>query len=145
LATANRTDVDIESADKSYNPSDSQPRPIISDDVAIAAETAEKVRHAMRWFPNPIALVTVSTAKPDSDPTKFDDCFGVIVSSFHSVTLGPPAIVCFNLRKPSRTLDALKKMRRFRVIIPNATKGGSILPRLFFNTSTPTPLTFYLD
>jgi flavin reductase (DIM6/NTAB) family NADH-FMN oxidoreductase RutF len=56
--------------------------------------------------------------------TDFKNSFAVTLSSFTTVTLGPPTIVTFNLRKPSRTLDAIFNTEGFRIHIMSGTRWG---------------------
>jgi flavin reductase (DIM6/NTAB) family NADH-FMN oxidoreductase RutF len=81
----------------------------------------------MRNIPHPVAVITASensSPAPSQDESKFEGCYGVTVSSFSTVTLGPPPIITFNLRKPSRTLDAILAQGLFRVHTLAGTSAG---------------------
>jgi flavin reductase (DIM6/NTAB) family NADH-FMN oxidoreductase RutF len=76
----------------------------------------------MRAVPNPIAVITASTA---TSPTPdFSQCYAATLSSFTTVTLSPSPIISFNLRRPSRTLDAILAAGGFRVHILPANAWG---------------------
>lgn len=50
---------------------------------------------------------------------------GMTVSSFTTLTLTPTPIVTFNIRRPSRTLSAIRESRQFLVHILSATEEGA--------------------
>jgi flavin reductase (DIM6/NTAB) family NADH-FMN oxidoreductase RutF len=55
---------------------------------------------------------------------RFKNSYAVTLSSFTTVTLGPPTIVTFNLRRPSRTLDAILQTPGFRIHIIRGNELG---------------------
>lgn len=56
---------------------------------------------------------------------------GAIVSSLTSVTLGPPAVVSFNFKEPSATLDGIRKNRFFSVHFLKSDPEGANLAKDF--------------
>jgi len=94
------------------------------------------VRHCMRHVPNPIVVVTASTIDVQDDeggpqPSDFTRCYGVTLSSFTTATLGPPAIINFNLRRPSHTLNVIRARRLFRVHVLQADHQGRAIANAF--------------
>jgi flavin reductase (DIM6/NTAB) family NADH-FMN oxidoreductase RutF len=98
----------------------------------------------MRHVPHPVVVVTTSTSDAptdtpsslsssprDSDPSALAHSYAATLSSFTTVTLGPPAVVTFNLRRPSRTLDALLARRFFRVHVLRADADGAAIAAAF--------------
>ncbi|KAF1839636.1 hypothetical protein BDW02DRAFT_563703 [Decorospora gaudefroyi] len=86
------------------------------------------VRSLMRNVPSSVAVVTATCIDPDS---KQRLPVGVAVSSLSTVTLDPPTI-SFNLKEPSKTLDAIRAADgRFRVHFPAADGGGAKAVELF--------------
>jgi flavin reductase (DIM6/NTAB) family NADH-FMN oxidoreductase RutF len=94
----------------------------------------------MRHVAHPVVVVTTSTSDAPTDapspanspnPSAFDDSYAATLSSLTTVTLGPPAIVTFNLRQPSRTLDALLARGLFRAHILRANADGAALAAAF--------------
>lgn len=74
-------------------------------------EIREKVRNLMRTMPYPIVVVTAAAVDESNKPVPL----GIAVSSFNTVTLDPPT-VSFNIKHPSRTLDAIRAHNgRFKV------------------------------
>ncbi|KAF2787299.1 hypothetical protein K505DRAFT_188691, partial [Melanomma pulvis-pyrius CBS 109.77] len=70
------------------------------------------VRHLMRHVTSSVAIITAAYVDPE---TKLQVPLGIAVSSLNTVTLDPPTI-SFNVRHPSRTLDAIRDANgRFRV------------------------------
>ncbi|KAF2176375.1 hypothetical protein K469DRAFT_607365 [Zopfia rhizophila CBS 207.26] len=77
------------------------------------------VRSIMRNVAHPAVVITAGFAQ------------AMTVSSFNTITLDPP-MVSFNVRKPSRTLDAIKSDNgRFRVHILKATPDGARIADIF--------------
>jgi flavin reductase (DIM6/NTAB) family NADH-FMN oxidoreductase RutF len=87
-----------------------------------------EVRTLMRKVPSSVAVVTV--ASYDSGLLR-NVPMGVAVSSLNTVTLDPPTI-SFNIKEPSKTLDAIRAAKGlFRVHFPAADRGGARLVELF--------------
>lgn len=111
----------------------------------------------MRAVPMPIAVITSSyntkgqgndkakaarettLEKEDSD---LDNALAVTLSSFTSVTLGPPPVVSFNLRRPSQTLDALLAKKVFRVHLIRGDNWGELVARSIIEKGHSTALKY---
>lgn len=92
------------------------------------ARLKHSVRGLMRNVPSSVAIITAACVDPDTD--KYVP-MGVAVSSLSTVTLDPPTI-SFNIKEPSKTLDAIRAANgRFRVHFPAAERGGANLVDLF--------------
>jgi len=95
----------------------------------------------MRDLSHPVAVITTCAdvewpfpqrASPYQDLSPFYTSFcGATVSSFTSVTLGPPPIISFNLRVPSKTLSGILRHKEFRVNIPRASETGAAIAHAF--------------
>ncbi|KAL1800127.1 hypothetical protein ACET3X_000469 [Alternaria dauci] len=86
------------------------------------------VRGVMRNVPSSVAVLTVASIDPH---TKERVPVGVAVSSLSTVSLDPPTI-SFNIKEPSKTLDAIRAADGlFRVHFPAADRGGAKLVDLF--------------
>ncbi|KFZ08988.1 hypothetical protein V502_09003 [Pseudogymnoascus sp. VKM F-4520 (FW-2644)] len=81
------------------------------------------LRQLMRKMPHAAVVATTSTGGPASSSTS--NFRGMTVSSFTTVTLTPTPIVSFNIRRPSRTLDAIRQSRQFLIHILSATESGA--------------------
>jgi flavin reductase (DIM6/NTAB) family NADH-FMN oxidoreductase RutF len=92
------------------------------------------VRGLMRNVPSSVAVLTVESIDPD---TRQHVPMGVAVSSLSTVTLDPPT-VSFNIKEPSKTLDAIRAADGlFRVHFPSADKGGAKVVDLFCRGNHP--------
>ena len=80
--------------------------------------TAERLRSALREYPQPVVLLTART----------DVLRGIIVSSFTSLSLDPPTVT-FNVKTPSRALSAMKA--RFDAHILTYSKQNIDLARRY--------------
>ena len=95
----------------------------------------------MRDLSYPVAVITTcadvewpfpQSASSYQDLSPFYTSFrGATISSFTSVTLGPPPIVSFNLRVPSKTLSGILRHKEFRVNIPRASETGAAIAHAF--------------
>lgn len=85
----------------------------------------------MRKMPHAVVVATTSTGGSSSPSFK-----GMTVSSFTTLTLTPTPIVTFNIRKPSRTLDAIRESRQFLIHILSATKSGATVAHNFTKGNT---------
>lgn len=91
-------------------------------------ELKTAVRGFLRKVPSSVAVITVKSIDP---VTSKHVPMGVAVSSLSSVTLDPPTI-SFNIKQPSKTLDAIRAAKgRFRVHFPGADQGGANIVELF--------------
>ncbi|EAT80386.2 hypothetical protein SNOG_11974 [Parastagonospora nodorum SN15] len=62
---------------------------------------------------------------------------GVAVSSLSTVTLDPP-LISFNVKEPSKTLDAIRAAEgRFRIHFPAGNRGGAAMVDLFTRGNHP--------
>ncbi|CZR67301.1 uncharacterized protein PAC_17200 [Phialocephala subalpina] len=114
-----------------------------------APKISQNLRKIMRALPASVVVVTTSltvTAAPDprhstyTVPENFADRLpsglelnarGMTLSSFTTLTLTPYPIIQFNIKAPSRTLDALMETRHFLVHILEATKAGAKVAAAF--------------
>jgi flavin reductase (DIM6/NTAB) family NADH-FMN oxidoreductase RutF len=106
------------------------------------------VRAAMRTLPHPVAIVTACSE--ESSPTDapsiaidpkqdniellspyYQDFCGATVSSLQTVTLGPPTIISFNLKMPSRTLSGLLHHKQFGIHLLKGTNKTKDLADTF--------------
>ncbi|KAF2400054.1 hypothetical protein EJ06DRAFT_44487 [Trichodelitschia bisporula] len=109
------------------------------------AETnLNRLRSLMRCMPHPVVLITTcaETATPSEAERKeriphHERAYGAIVSSFTTVTLGPPPVVSFNLRVPSRTLNGISHNQLFTVHLLKATGHGAGIADLFVKHGHP--------
>jgi flavin reductase (DIM6/NTAB) family NADH-FMN oxidoreductase RutF len=112
--------------------------------------TAEAVRKAMRKLPHPVVIVTAcressSPIPPEPiDPKQdnvellspyYQDFCGATISSLQTVTLGPPAMISFNLKMPSRTLSGLLHHKHFGVHILLGKLAGVHIADAFLQQS----------
>jgi flavin reductase (DIM6/NTAB) family NADH-FMN oxidoreductase RutF len=82
----------------------------------------------MRNVPSSVAVITVQSY--DSELESYVP-MGVAVSSLSTVSLDPPTI-SFNIKQPSKTLDAIRRADGlFRVHFPAADRGGANIVDLF--------------
>ncbi|KAJ4365816.1 hypothetical protein N0V83_008437 [Neocucurbitaria cava] len=106
----------------------------ISDPDVVDPELKEAVRSVLRKVPNSVAVITVKSIDPE---TKQHVPMGVAVSSLSSVTLDPPTI-SFNIKQPSKTLDAIRAADGlFRVHFPTASSAGANVVELFCRGNQP--------
>lgn len=78
----------------------------------------EQYRYVMRRLPQP--PVICSALHPGEVP----EPHAMTVSSLTSLSIDPSPLLCFNIKKPSRTLDAISAAGRFSVHILADTKKG---------------------
>lgn len=109
----------------------------ISLDSSEAELKKQALKHSVRGFmrnvPSSVAVVTVAgtSAGRNNGPV------GVAVSSLCTVTLDPPTI-SFNIKQPSKTLDAIRAANGlFRVHFPAADRGGAKVVDLFSRGNHP--------
>jgi flavin reductase (DIM6/NTAB) family NADH-FMN oxidoreductase RutF len=76
----------------------------------------------MRSIPHAVVVLTTTT-KTSKPP--YSVYRGMTLSSFTTLTLTPSPIVTFNIRQPSRTLNAIKKSKHFLIHILSATASGA--------------------
>lgn len=100
----------------------------VDDSQVDAIKLQDTVRRLMRQVPSSVAVITVASVDPElNKPVPM----GVAVSSLSTVTLDPPTI-SFNIKHPSRTLDAIRAADgRFRVHFPAADRGGASMVESF--------------
>jgi len=68
----------------------------------------------MRSTPHPLTTIISYAPKPsDSSDTISQTPYGLLVSSFNTITLDPKPYVSFNIKRPSRTYDAIYQSGRF--------------------------------
>lgn len=84
----------------------------------------------MRTLPHSVVVLTTCTSPKDSAIAQGSDPLGstyrgMALSSFTTLTLTPSPIITFNIRQPSRTLDALRESKHFLIHILEANRAGS--------------------
>ena len=84
------------------------------------------LRELMRKMPHSVVVATTSTGGSGNPQFR-----GMTVSSFTTLTLTPAPIVTFNIRRPSRTLDAIRESRQFLIHILSATDAGAAVAHNF--------------
>ncbi|KAF2031844.1 hypothetical protein EK21DRAFT_62348 [Setomelanomma holmii] len=98
------------------------------------ARLRNEVRGLMRNVPSSVAVITVASYDAE---LKRHVPMGVAVSSLSTVTLDPPTI-SFNIKQPSKTLDAIRAANGlFRVHFPSGTRGGAAIVELFCRGNHP--------
>ncbi|KAF2685661.1 hypothetical protein K458DRAFT_262014, partial [Lentithecium fluviatile CBS 122367] len=99
-----------------------------------AAAMGEVVRGLMRHVPSSVAIITATHIDPELEKRV---PLGIAVSSFNTVTLDPPH-VSFNIRYPSKTLDAIRDAKgRFRVHLLSGDKKSSQIVETFARGNNP--------
>ncbi|KAF2827704.1 hypothetical protein CC86DRAFT_369779 [Ophiobolus disseminans] len=103
--------------------------------VRTDAETMRNdVRNLMRKVPSSVAVVTVASIDA---ALKKNVPMGVAVSSLSTVSMDPPTI-SFNIKHPSKTLDAIRAAKGlFRVHFPAADRGGASMVEAFCRGNHP--------
>lgn len=111
---------------------------------------SDAFRTAMRSLPHSVAVVTSLAESPSLQPCLsihpttdsvgllspyFQDFCGATISSLQSVTLGPPAIISFNLKMPSRTLSGLLHHKQFGVHLLMGSERGREVADAFIQQS----------
>jgi flavin reductase (DIM6/NTAB) family NADH-FMN oxidoreductase RutF len=92
------------------------------------AKLQHGIRMLMRNVPSSVAVIT---AQSYDEELKRHVPMGVAVSSLSTVSLDPPTI-SFNIKQPSKTLDAIRGANGlFRVHFPAADRGGANMVDLF--------------
>lgn len=102
-------------------------RKALHRDVA-APQIMDKFRQTMRSVPSPVAVLTASLATVEDEKARFR---GMTVSSFTAVSVSPEPIISFNIRTPSRTLEALDSYSKFYLHIPAANILGKTIADAF--------------
>jgi flavin reductase (DIM6/NTAB) family NADH-FMN oxidoreductase RutF len=109
--------------------------PIEVDEADVEAERLQQnVRQLMRNVPSSVVIVTVASYDSEMGTNV---PMGVAVSSLSTVTLDPP-LISFNIKQPSKTLDAIRAAEgRFRVHFPAGNRGGASTVDLFSHGNHP--------
>ena len=97
----------------------------------------------MRSMPHPVVVVTACKAVDWPFPKEitstnmlspyYTSFCGATISSFTSVTLGPPPVISFNLRTPSKTLSGILKHGQFRINMLKADGHGAAIAQAFIS------------
>lgn len=107
---------------------------------SITTTVVNDFKSAMRLVPAPVAVITTvfsESGKPREKGIRSGDNIihagwrGMTVSSFTSISLSPVPVISFNVRKPSRTLDALYRKGKFNLHIPTANGLGKTIANAF--------------
>jgi len=113
-------------------------------------DNADVLRSAMRTLAHSVVVVTASCessspASPESiDPNQdnvellspyYRNFCGAAISSLQTVTLGPPAMISFNLKIPSRTLSGLLHHKQFGVHLLRNKPEGQLVADAFIQQS----------
>ena len=99
--------------------------PPIIRTVKIPSQTPSVMRELMRNVPHPVVVITASSWSMELQQMTHQ---AMTISSFNTVTLNPEPIISFNIRTPSRTLDAILAQKgHFRIhVLSNSQKGSFI-------------------
>lgn len=117
-------------------------------DKSKPSKVSELVRKVARYMPNSIVLVTSSTStstdNPDPEPHSGQAApspgqevqpsshfRGMTVSSFTMLSMNPDPCITFNIKRPSKTLDAIQQSGRFLVHLLRGTSSGAQIARNF--------------
>jgi flavin reductase (DIM6/NTAB) family NADH-FMN oxidoreductase RutF len=93
-------------------------------------DLSTSLRQLMRTTTHSVVVLTTLAPPPDPStlsgptPPRTSRYRGMTLSSFTTLTLTPSPIITFNIRAPSRTLDALKHCRHFLIHVLAATQSG---------------------
>jgi flavin reductase (DIM6/NTAB) family NADH-FMN oxidoreductase RutF len=105
----------------SEGPQHSQPQTSLPD----------RLRGLMRHVPSSVVVITAAHSIRKPDGRRWRVPLGIAVSSFNTVTLTPPHI-SFNIKFPSKTLDAIRNAKGlFRVHFLSATEQSRSIVDLF--------------
>ncbi|OCK81496.1 hypothetical protein K432DRAFT_261431, partial [Lepidopterella palustris CBS 459.81] len=97
--------------------------------VASLEELPARMRELMRYVSHPVAVVTASSWN-DANAKRTNHA--MTVSSFNTVSLEPCPIISFNVRTPSRTLDAIQNQQgHFRIHVLNSHTDAYIIADAF--------------
>lgn len=109
-----------------------------------SSELSSSFRSFMRAVPNPVCVITANapeiqdTAQSVKQPIDTDSTIeahpspsGMTVSSLTSVSLSPHIMLSFNVRRPSRTLNAIEAGTLFRIHVLRDNNAGAILAHAF--------------
>ncbi|GAB7357480.1 hypothetical protein MBLNU459_g0017t1 [Dothideomycetes sp. NU459] len=88
-------------------------------------------RESMRAVPNPVAVIATGRIPAHGTWDQNTDLQGMTVSSFTPVTLKPIPVISFNIRTPSRTLDALRKYGYFTLHTLASNADGATIADAF--------------
>ncbi|SPN98775.1 uncharacterized protein DNG_01816 [Cephalotrichum gorgonifer] len=86
---------------------------------------SESFRSLMRLLPHPVVVCTALHPGPTPQPR------AMTMSSVTSLSLDPTPLLSFNIKKPSRTLDALRAAGRFNVHVLADDAGGARVAEWF--------------
>lgn len=113
-----------------------QPDWVLKDEPGLATS----LRQLMRTTTHSVVVLTTSAPPPDPEilselsepsPPRTSRYRGMTLSSFTTLTLTPSPIITFNIRAPSRTLEALKSTRHFLIHVLAATQSGANVAQAF--------------
>ncbi|RFU23962.1 hypothetical protein B7463_g12380, partial [Scytalidium lignicola] len=95
---------------------------------ALSAEPprSTELRHIMRSSVHSVVVLTTTTASTSNPISR-----GMTVSSFTTLTLTPSPIITFNIRRPSRTLEAIRSSKHFLIHMLSATESGARVANVF--------------
>ncbi|KAI9678530.1 MAG: hypothetical protein M1822_007473 [Bathelium mastoideum] len=108
---------------------------VLEDESEVGLPT--RMRQIMRLMPHSVVLITATASgvpnhRPD-DRQNIDPktCCAMTVSSMNTVSLTPDPYISFNIKKPSRTLDAIAAKNNFHVNLLASTPQGARLADAF--------------
>lgn len=106
-----------------------------SDDKTVSLSKLEKtMKQTLRALSHPVAVVLAANPLPLSSSTleqRLQVSHGVTISSLTTVTLHPETVVSFNLKRPSRTWDAMLSSPTFNIHLLRATPAAAGLAHMF--------------
>jgi flavin reductase (DIM6/NTAB) family NADH-FMN oxidoreductase RutF len=106
-------------------------------------EISAKVRQEMRRLPHSVVVIT--TAKHKGEDEQHPSHRGMTVSSFTTVTLSPNPVISFNIKRPSRTYEAILESKYFHIHLLTATTNGAALANHFVKPIKSNRSKFHLE
>ena len=92
-------------------------------------DLSNAIRLAMRSMAQPVTIVT--SQREGSVSGTHSSTQGATLSTFTVVTLNPEPHISFSIKRPSSTLDAILKSRKFKVHLLSANEHGLTLANAF--------------
>lgn len=94
-----------------------------------------EIKSVLRTLTHPVVLITsravAGATQSDTLEAELDHARGVTVSSFNTVTISPHANICFNLKTPSRTWDAISTSETLCAHVLAASPAGARVAQTF--------------
>lgn len=104
--------------------------PSLRREAREAASVSDEIKTTFRLLTHPVVVITSQTARSEGEDKRVG-ARAVTVSSFNTVSLQPQPVISFNLKRPSRTWDAICASSELRVHILDASSRGAALAHVF--------------